>query len=69
MLAPLGPVIMAVIQMPGVGIGGASIYHRELRAANLSRKRDTRGWRNWDEHGLFCTDAVAQVFVLVSVLA
>ena len=50
MLAPLGPVIMAVIQMPGVGIGGTSIYHRERerereRKGTLSRKRDTRGRR------------------------
>lgn len=28
MLAPLGPVITAVIQMSGVGVAGASIHHR-----------------------------------------
>lgn len=65
MLAPLGPVIMAVIQMPGVGIGEDSIYHREPRAAKLSRKRDKRGrderhTRNRDKHRMYCTDTDVQ---------
>ena len=38
MLAPLGSVIMAAIQMPGVGIRGASIYQRESRATKPRRE-------------------------------
>jgi len=58
MLAPLGPVIMAVIQMPEVDIGGVSIHHgggkrKREREVQLSDKgdadeRNTLNQRTWD---------------------
>lgn len=45
----LGPVIMAAIQMPGVGIRGASIYQREPRAVEQREERKTRQRREKGE--------------------
>lgn len=59
MLVPLGPVIMALIQMPEVDIGGVAIHHKEgereelNRAMRENRESGYKGTQGIDKDGTY----------------